>query len=309
MGLKDTTTSKSALVVGGSSGIGLSFVIELLHKGYKRVIIASRSSPEINILGMEHLKIDLNNCDFRLFKNYQDIDTVMVSAGIGRIASFDSFEIPEIERTFRVNTIAAINLIECFYQKLLSCEDFNFVVIGSIAGFISSPLFSLYAATKAALNRFVESVNIELEMAGSKNRILNVSPGFVKGTKFYGEENNLALLEELANNIYRNMLKRSTLYIPDYKNIYQKVLEKYHSNPHDYGIQSYKYKAESGRVNLKSNMKIGYLSGTFDLFHIGHLNLIRRAKEYCDYLVVLIKEKKCIFHWNKGCKLCGLYDM
>ena len=64
------------------------------------------------------------------------------------------------------------------------------------------------------------------------------------------------------------------------------MIERYRADPHAFGLQSYAYKENSGRKQNRSQAVIGYLSGTFDLFHIGHLNLLRRAKQHCDYLIV-----------------------
>ena len=239
------------LIVGGANGIGLSIATELAHRDTceKVYIVDKVSVPEEYVNDkFDVYCFDLTSADYSFFDKFNDIDALMITAGFGRLALFRDIEEDQISSYFNVNTIPPLRLIKRFYGKLESKDDFYCGVMVSIAGFMSSPFFSIYSATKAALKVFIESVNVELIKVGSPNRILNVSPGSIKGTSFNSGKTDLSMTESLAKEILDNLQNKNDLFIPHYEDVFRNVLERYNKDFRAEGIHSYEYKEKSGRI-------------------------------------------------------------
>lgn len=243
---------KKILVVGGANGIGLSIATELAKREeVEKIYIVDKVSfaEEFYHPKFESFQFDLTNEDYSFFDRFKDINALMITAGFGKLALFKDVPESHIISSFNVNTIPVLRLIHKFYGKLESKEDFYCGVMVSIAGFMSSPFFAVYGATKAALKIFIESVNVELKKAGSPNCILNVSPGSLKGTSFTAGKTDLSVTAPMANAIIMHLDNKDDLFIPQYDEIFKGVLERYHNDFRSEGEHSYEYKIASGRYN------------------------------------------------------------
>ena len=244
----------NALVVGGAHGIGLSVVKELITQDkFDHIYVIGNSQFSYNNMSdrITYYKCNLAESDYSICDTFPQINALFINAGIGHLGYFQDFDELAIQDMFQINTIAPIRIVKKYYNQMLSANNFYCYIISSISGHLVSPLFSVYSATKAALSRFIESVNIELEMQGSTNRILDVSPGHIKGTSFDGNTNiDTAVTDILAKKILSQTFTKKEIYIPNFNTIYKEVLERHQQDKHRFGIQSYEYKVKRLRESV-----------------------------------------------------------
>jgi short-subunit dehydrogenase len=159
--------------------------------------------------------VNLITEQYALFDEIRDIDTLVITAGFGRVAAFDALTEPEITSIIKCNELAVIRIIKNYYDRINSDEDFFCAVMGSIAGHVSFRVFRI-RRIKAGVSSFAESLNAELRARAGPTEFWRSLPAPGR-TRFEGGKNDIRKHLGLADEIVERMLGRKTLFIPGMK--------------------------------------------------------------------------------------------
>ncbi|MDY0143370.1 MAG: SDR family oxidoreductase [Bacteroidales bacterium] len=243
------------LVIGGSNGVGAAIVSRLIEKNHK-IVIFDVVSPTLLSDRIEYVKLDLYKDDVNIVARYiEDANGLIITAGIGRVCEFKNITPVEIEKILKVNLVSISMIFRLAYIKMIEDDSFYSMCISSIAGLVSSPLFSVYSASKAGLCKLIEALNIELEFAGSNNRICNVVATSFQNTSFNGSETHLKDLYPLADELIGVMNSKKELHFVD-EQLINLILKRYYDDAHKFSCESYTYKVNNNRIVKKSPLKI-----------------------------------------------------
>jgi NAD(P)-dependent dehydrogenase (short-subunit alcohol dehydrogenase family) len=175
----------SALVTGGSSGIGLAIARMLREEGYE-LTLASRTAEKIEAaaaeLGAHAIAADLSKEEdcARVVSQHRDrfggMDVLVNSAGIGIGGTVESLQTKHIDLQLSIN-LRGLLLVSRDAIPLLKESKGWIVNLASIAGTTPTPGLTVYGATKAAVIALTRSQNAELDADGV--RAIAICPGFV----------------------------------------------------------------------------------------------------------------------------------
>ncbi len=184
--------TKRILITGASSGIGEGTALYFLEKGWK--VAATMRNPDANTSLPEHdnlikLRLDVTDTESiaqsvsAVEEAFGGVDVVLNNAGYGTAGPFEAATEAQVKRQFDVNVFGVMAVTRAFLPLFKAQKSGLFINVSSIGGLITFPIFSLYHATKWAIEGFSESLSYEVKDFGIQVKILE--PGGVK-TDFAG---------------------------------------------------------------------------------------------------------------------------
>ncbi|MBW3639005.1 MAG: SDR family oxidoreductase [Actinobacteria bacterium] len=187
-GTKRTGPPGTAVVTGGTAGIGRATVRRLAARGWDVAVLArgqerlDATVREVQDAGRRALGISVDVADSaaveaaagRVESELGPIDLWVNNAFTGAIAFFDDIEPEEFERITAVTYFGCVNGTRAALRRMTPRNRGTIIQVGSALAFRGIPLQAPYCGAKAAIENFTESLRVELEYKRSAVEICQV---------------------------------------------------------------------------------------------------------------------------------------
>ena len=176
----DTSSQKTVLITGASSGIGKSIGEFLQDKGFK-VYGTSRNPQKVTNSKFPLLALDVTRSETissainELITVAGRLDVLVNNAGVGITGPIEETPDEEIRKAFETNYFGPIKVIKAVLPFMREQGSGLIINITSIAGYMGLPYRGIYSASKGALELTTEAFRMELKDFNIE--MTNVAPG------------------------------------------------------------------------------------------------------------------------------------
>jgi NAD(P)-dependent dehydrogenase (short-subunit alcohol dehydrogenase family) len=195
---------KVVLITGASSGIGKATAKLFQAKNWK--VAATMRQPDMaedlqKVVDLECFRLDvtdpqsIKSAIVGTLERFGRIDAVVNNAGYAVIGPFEATTEEQVRRQFETNVFGVMNVCREVLPYFREQKKGIIVNIASVGGRMTFPFYSLYHATKWAVEGFSESLQYELEPFNIRVKI--IEPGPIK-TDFYDRSQSIAKKEGLT---------------------------------------------------------------------------------------------------------------